>query len=72
MNIKGYPNCLYAAYETKTGCELCIAVADTLKELGEILGISYKCVSDRLYKRNRRTRFHDYYVMRISLLEDEK
>ena len=57
---------MYAAYETKSGKELCIAVGDTLRELASQLNVSPEALSNQMRRlRNGQENAYGYYVMKI-------
>ncbi len=57
-------NCYYAAYELRSGKELCMGVWDTIEELGSALEISVKTAYSRMYRNSKESDKEDRFTIK--------
>ena len=68
--IKNPMRTVYAAYELKSGYELCIGVADTPYQLGRMLGVTAQYIKINMERAKRGWPLKNFYVMQVTFEDD--
>lgn len=70
--IKSPTKTVYAAYELKSGYELCIGVADTAYQLGRMLGVTAQYIHVNMERAQKGWPLKNFYVMKVTFENDDE